>query len=95
MIQKCSRCGCDFITEVDPYIVIPTFSGPVIQCPCIIDRLVEKENSSLKEGFDAGFAEAVRMLKSKIADEYCLGQGDTIIPPGEWAEWLESRRRKK
>jgi len=33
MIQTC-ECGTEFITEADPYVILPTMGGPVTNCGC-------------------------------------------------------------
>lgn len=48
MLETCPRCNKDFLTEADPYIVIPTAKGKVLHCTCILDEL-RKENQELKE----------------------------------------------
>lgn len=57
----------------------------------LLDAALEWERAY---AFDAGFSEAVRMLNSKIADEYHTGVGDSGNSPADWALWLEEQRSK-
>ena len=45
--------------------------------------------------FDAGFQEAVRMLKSKDADKYEDSMLGYAASPEEWGLWLEAQRKKE
>lgn len=41
MIHRCEKCGNDFLTEADSYIVNPTHAGVKLYCSC---QIINKEN---------------------------------------------------
>jgi hypothetical protein len=58
MLKTCEMCSNDFITEADPYVVIPRPSGVKYYCSCMIvqgneqstiDRLKAEINKLLAE----------------------------------------------
>lgn len=59
MIETCSLCGSDFLTEADPYIVRPTPSGVKLYCCCqikgfeemdiVVIKRLRAENDELRE----------------------------------------------
>lgn len=51
MIMTCPVCKEPFLTEADPYIVIPSSKGYEHRCTCGIRKLQE-ENKSLRSDLD-------------------------------------------
>ncbi len=48
MIETCSLCGSDFLTEADPYIVRPTPQGRKLICGCQIKNLHQADSLAIK-----------------------------------------------
>lgn len=62
MVETCSLCGSDFLTEADPYVVRPTGSGVKLYCYCqikgfdemdvVVIKRLRAENDELRETID-------------------------------------------
>lgn len=40
MVQMTCKCGKEFLTEADPYIVLPKPSGTELNCGCYLKRSI-------------------------------------------------------
>jgi hypothetical protein len=67
MIESCKKCNCDFLTEADPYGVIPSSKGYLLFCStCFAEKTYEpaiiREIQSLKTQLE----EAEKVIKSAM-----------------------------
>ena len=81
MIQTC-KCGKEFLTEADPYALIPTGIGLLINCGCVF----QKEIVSLKK--------ELKTAKQIVVMVY---QNDELSPffhdeAAKWEKELENER---
>jgi len=44
MIASCDFCNADFLTEADPYIVVPTKDGVKLSCGCQYEIFEPKDD---------------------------------------------------
>lgn len=66
MIETCKLCSEDFLTEANPYVVIPSPGGIELHCLCHYRKL-EIENAQLRDHV---------MALSKIALEMALERSE-------------------
>lgn len=81
MIQACSKCGCDFLTEADPYLVLPRPSGVEFNCLCSFRKL-EAQNLQLK----AMIKEAIEIIGEQ---SFIITNDEFYVESPVVTEWIE------
>jgi len=54
MLETCTACKSEFLTEEDPYVVKPTKDGYKLYCYCMIkgfDEIKKPKKLSIKDSF--------------------------------------------
>ena len=86
MLKTCEMCSNDFLTESDPYVVVPRPIGAKYYCYCMIaegnelskiNKLIV-ENKKLREAlkeirnmdWGTDHCDAKNMIADKVLDEY-------------------------
>ena len=87
MIKTC-KCGREFLTEADPYVVIPFGRGTILNCGCFF-----KENKKeVKQ-----FVEVKRLLKVahiQFSEMIKLKKGLDISFGSDWLElWVRDYKK--
>ena len=69
-MEICKKCNKEFLTECDPYAIIPTNNGYDLNCGCVFVETQEKQlkeiQEKLKTEFDTGYKLGAKEAKGEI-----------------------------
>ena len=80
MMKTCKKCGKEFLTEADPYAVIPAYDGVEYNCGCyfVNNKLLTISAMAMQGILSSENIECQMMSPDKIA-RYSVQQAKALI----------------